>query len=101
MQSQLCVYDLGAKKETVLGAVDGFELSFDRKKMLVLKQRNYYIIDAPSFKPDLSKAIDLSNMKLWVDKKAEWKEIFDESWRQMRDFLLCSQYAWSRLESNA
>ena len=52
------------------------------KKMLVRKQHNYYIIDAPSFKLDLSKAIDLSNMKLWVDKKAEWKEIFDESWRQ-------------------
>jgi tricorn protease len=86
-QSQLCVYDISEKKETVLGAVDGFELSSDKKKMLVRKQRNYYIIDAPSFKPDLSKAIDLSNMKLWIDKKAEWKEIFDESWRQMRDFF--------------
>lgn len=86
-QAQLCVFDLSTKKETVLGSADAFELSADSKKMLIHKQDSYFIIDAPSFKPDLSKAIDLSNMKLWVDKKAEWKEIFDESWRQMRDFF--------------
>ncbi|NLO52436.1 MAG: protease, partial [Bacteroidales bacterium] len=31
--------------------------------------------------------IDVSNMKIWVDPKVEWQQIFDESWRQMRDFF--------------
>ena len=26
-------------------------------------------------------------MKVWVDQKAEWKEIYNECWRQMRDFF--------------
>lgn len=26
-------------------------------------------------------------MKAYVDKDMEWKQIFDEAWRQMRDFF--------------
>jgi tricorn protease len=26
-------------------------------------------------------------MKVWVDYQQEWKQIYDESWRQMRDFF--------------
>ncbi|WP_207632741.1 S41 family peptidase [Foetidibacter luteolus] len=86
-QPQLSVYDLEKKKETNLGASDGFELSADFKKMVIKVKSNYYVIDAPTAKPELEKEVDLGDMKLWVDKKAEWKQIFDESWRQMRDFF--------------
>ena len=86
-QAQLCLFDLKQKKETELGNADGFELSFDTKKMLVNKGPSNFIINAPSGRMELSKPVDVSNMKLWVDRKAAWKQIFDESWRQMRDFF--------------
>ena len=86
-QTQLCLFDLKEKKETVLGNADNYDLSFDGKKMMVQMGKSYYVVDAPSFKLDLSKPVDMSNMKIWVDKKAEWNQIFNESWRQMRDFF--------------
>ena len=36
---------------------------------------------------DFKETVDLSNMKVWVNLPAEWKQIFYESWRQMRDFF--------------
>ena len=86
-QPQLCMFDLKQKKETELGTADGFELSFDMKKMLVNKGPANYIISTPAGKPDLAKPVDVSDMKIWVDRKVAWKQIFDESWRQMRDFF--------------
>ncbi len=84
---RLMMYDLKQKKQTELGEVNSFEISADLKKMLVKKGDSYYVIDAPSSKLDLSKSIDLSNMKWIVNKKEEWTQIYNESWRQMRDFF--------------
>ncbi|RPH32819.1 MAG: protease [Bacteroidales bacterium] len=81
------MYDLKKKSETELGESIGFSISSNGKKMLVNKNRSYYVIDLPSSKLSLEKSMDLSSMKVWVDYSKEWKQIFDESWRQMRDFF--------------
>ncbi len=81
------VFDLKEKKETELGAVDSYSVSADNKKMMISKDRNYYVTDIPKAKLDLGTAVDLSNMKVYVDRKAEWTQIYNESWRQMRDFF--------------
>lgn len=83
----LKLFDLKEKKETDLGNIDGFDISADNKKMLVVKDGNYSVIDLPKLKIDLSTHVDLSNMKVYVDRKTEWKQVFEESWRQMRDFF--------------
>ena len=85
--SRLLMFDLDKQKETDLGEADGFEISADNKKMLVGHRNTYAIIDLPSQKIDLSNKLDLSDMKMNLDRHAEWKQIFDESWRQMRDFF--------------
>ncbi|MCB8964102.1 MAG: PD40 domain-containing protein [Bacteroidales bacterium] len=81
------MYDLKKKSEVELGESIGFSISSNGKKMLVSKQGNYYVIDRPSGKLNLEKPVDLSSMNVWVDYRKEWKQIFDESWRQMRDFF--------------
>jgi len=81
------VYDLKNKKETELAKDISFEIPFGQKKMLVKKSGNYYVIDLPSGKISLDKPVDLSGLQMYVDYKAEWKQIFDETWRQMRDFF--------------
>ncbi len=81
------MYDLKKKAETELGESLDFTISANGKKMLVSKNKSYAVIDLPCSKVTIEKPIDLSSMKVWVDYSKEWKQIFDESWRQMRDFF--------------
>jgi len=80
-------FDLKKQEETELGKGMFFSVSVDGKKMLVVQDEKYSVIDLPSSKINLTKYVDLSNMKAYVDKDMEWKQIFDEAWRQMRDFF--------------
>jgi len=84
---QLCLYDLKEQKETELGRAGGYEISADRKKMLVAAEGKYAILDLPKGKFEMKDELDLSGMEVQLDKRAEWKQIFNECWRQMRDFF--------------
>ena len=81
------MFDVAAKKETDLGTVGGYEISADGKKMLVAKDGSYYIIDLPKAKISATDAISLAGLQVQVDRRQEWKQIFNESWRQMRDYF--------------
>ncbi len=85
-KTALMLYDLKDKKETNLGAYGNYVISADRKKML-LADGKYAVIDIPKAKIEVKDYVDLSNMKVWVNLKEEWRQIFTESWRQMRDFF--------------
>ncbi len=80
-------YDLKEKEETSLGNLGTFVISADQKKVLVSPQRKWAVINLPSSKPKVKEFIDLSDMKAWVNLRAEWDQIFEEAWRQMRDFF--------------
>jgi tricorn protease len=82
-----CLFDLKTKKETELGSGVRFKISSSQKKMLVVKDGKYAVIDLPQANIELKETIDLSNMMVKVNYREEWKQIFDESWRQMRDFF--------------
>lgn len=82
----LLVYDLKEKKETFLGDYR-YTISANNNKMLVGKDKNWTVIDLPSSAVTIDKPMDLSNMKVRVDFREEWQQIFNESWRQMRDFF--------------
>ncbi|MFO7445872.1 MAG: PDZ domain-containing protein [Ignavibacteriaceae bacterium] len=86
-KTKLLMYDLEKQKETELGEVDGYEISADQKKMLVSQSGSYAIIDLPSQKIEIKEKLNLSDMKVKLDRHAEWNQIFNESWRQMRDFF--------------
>ena len=86
-KAQLCLYDLKEQKETELGQIDGYEISADQKKMLVASGRKYAILDLPKGKIEMKDTLDLSGMEVNLDKRAEWRQIFNECWRQMRDFF--------------
>ena len=86
-KTQLLMYDLKEKKEKNLGAAGGFCISADRKKMLVASDSKYYIVDLPKNKIELKDPLKLSGMEVLLDRKAEWTQIFNECWRQMREFF--------------
>ena len=85
--STLKVFDLDEKKETTLGEGMQYSLSPNNKKMLVKKGDQYAVIGLPSAKIEMKETVDLSDMKVRIDRHKEWKQIFHESWRQFRDFF--------------
>jgi len=89
------VYDLKERKDKVLlEGAQRFALSFDGSKLLYEADggrdgHTYGIIDA---KPDGPKkvgegALNLGGMKAQVNPPDEWKQIFNEVWRQERDYF--------------
>ena len=102
-QPAIHVYDLKERKDNVLitGAAP-FELSFDGDKLIYAsgggeeeedtgpRSRTYGIIDAkPSGSPHNigDGALNLSSLEMRIDPRAEWQQIFNEVWRQERDFF--------------
>ena len=93
--SALHAYDLKERKEkTLIEGVERFAVSFDGSKVLYEGDggpggHSYGIIDA---KPDGPKkagegALSLSSMRVEVDPPQEWKQVFEEVWRQERDYF--------------
>jgi tricorn protease len=56
--------------------------------MLIGQPGNRFaIIDTPTGKAEPRDFLDLSDLKVTLDRHAEWRQMFNESWRQMRDFF--------------
>ncbi len=83
----LMLYDLAELKEKDLGKSGGYEISADGKKMLVEAARAFGIIDLPKGPVTLEAKLDLSGMEVTLDLRQEWDQIYEESWRQMKDFF--------------
>jgi tricorn protease len=86
-QGGLMTFNLKDQKESQVGEFGNYEISADQKKMAVTSGGKYAVIDLPKGKAEVKDWADLSNMKLKVDLKSEWAQIYNESWRQMKYFL--------------
>ena len=87
-KSHLCVYKLDDRKETVLGDVNNYQITFDGKKMLVKVKKDYAIIDVPKDKLETKDhEHKIQGLDTQLDRHAEWNQIYFECWRQMRDFF--------------
>jgi len=91
----LHAFDLTERKDkTVIRGISRWWLSHDGSKILYEAKAgggpgSYGIIDA---KPDAGAklgdgALNLSGLRLEVDPPAEWRQIFNEVWRQERDYF--------------
>lgn len=85
--SKFCYFKLEDKKETELGSNMNYTISGNWKKMLIFSTGKYAVIDSPKSPIKLDEFVDVSNMKVWVDPKLEWQQIYNESWRQMKHFF--------------
>ena len=79
--------ELDKKKEKELGSGISFTISSNDKKMLVGSRGSYQVINLPGGPIKITEPMDLSNMKVKVNLAEEWAQMFDESWRHMRDFF--------------
>ncbi|HEX5026836.1 MAG TPA: PDZ domain-containing protein [Agriterribacter sp.] len=80
-------FDLKDRKETEVGSFFSFSISNDLKKIVFKKGEDYYLEDLSKVRVETKNKLDLTGMKVNDSLHAEWKQIFDESWRQMRDYF--------------
>jgi tricorn protease len=95
--SAVHVYDLKERKEkTLIENVERFAISFDGSKLLYEAAaggpngHSYGIIDAkPADTPKKvgDGSLNLGSMQAEIDPPQEWKQIFNEVWRQERDYF--------------
>lgn len=90
----LDIANKGDDVETVLGDIKGFEISLDRKKTLVAKGDDFYILDSdvkagalgdPKALPKA--AINLSHWTIDTNPRDEFRGIFLDAWRLERDYF--------------
>jgi tricorn protease len=84
----LARFDLESREETtLLEGVGGFALSADAGHLLLSVGENLHI--APAGAPvDISKGrLALDRVRIKIDPRAEWPQIFDEAWRINRDYF--------------
>jgi len=95
----LHVYDLKERKDaTVVDGLSSYALSADGKKVLyrLEKEKDFLIAkaaaDAAKGKDeDAPKKLDLSHMRVLVNPREEWNEMFNSAWRLARDFFFRSK----------
>jgi tricorn protease len=69
-----------------------FSLSADGKKMLLDVHDKWVVADSDKPLKDEKGALKLSDMSVWVNPPAEWKQMYDELWRIERDFFYDPHY---------
>jgi tricorn protease len=86
-KSPIVYFDFEEREEkTVLDDADSFEVTFDGKKMLVTSHRKYAVVDVKE-KQKFDKPIDLAEIEVPVDPRAEWRQLFVDTFRFERDFF--------------
>jgi tricorn protease len=81
-------FDLEKRKfDKVADGLNGFDISANGEKMLLQRGQRFAISStAQPFKPG-EDALNLAEMEIRVDPRAEWKQMFYEVWRLQRDFF--------------
>ena len=87
----LYLYDLSKppKLEKLVEEISGFNVSHDGNRLFYVKGRgpDWFLVSATSApKPDEGK-LDLKKLEVAVDPRAEWKQMYREAWRIMRDWF--------------
>lgn len=76
--------------EPVILAADvaAFELSGDRTRLLIRREKSMHIADAGLTPPDLAKTeVPIAGWRPSIEPAEEWRQMFVEAWRLMRDYF--------------
>jgi tricorn protease len=78
--------DAGHQTATVVSGSADFDLSADGKMVLVRKANSLAIVN-PTPNQSMDHPISLTGMWVEIEPAAEWRQIFDDAWRFLRDFF--------------
>jgi tricorn protease len=90
----LDIADKGDEVDTVMSEVKGYEISLDRKKLLVRKGDDFLVVDSDAKGAGLSdpktlakSTINLSHWAISTTPREEFRGIFLDAWRLERDYF--------------
>ncbi|MDQ1266971.1 MAG: tricorn protease [Bacteroidota bacterium] len=86
-EKSLYYFDFNKREEKKIGDFAQFEIAADADKILFRKDKDYYIEKLDDNLKAGDGKLNLDDMKVNLDYKAEWTQIFNECWRQMKDFF--------------
>ena len=86
--SGIKIFDYKAEepKEESVAAGGGFQMTADGKKLLIGRGTTLVVVDAATG-GGKSQNVQTQNLTMTVDPRVEWKQIFTDSWRIMRDYF--------------
>ena len=78
--------------EELLSGVTVFKVSFGGEKLFYAREDNWFIAPTAEFKPGspdaaAGKPVNTGAMTAMLDPRAEWKQMYRETWHVQRDFL--------------
>jgi tricorn protease len=78
--------------EEMESGVTAYKVSFDGEKLFYARQENWFLVPVSDLKPGSpdaaqGKPVNNGGMSAVIDPRAEWKQMFRESWHLQRDFL--------------
>jgi tricorn protease len=85
----LYLYDISKppKLEKLVEDTPAFDISPDGNRLFYFKGREWFIVSAASAPKADEGKLDLKKLEVTVDPRAEWKQMYRESWRIMRDWF--------------
>ena len=103
-QSSVRVYSIKDRRETTLVPNTGnFLLSADGSKLMSVQQGTYLTMDANPAGERSRKNISTTGLVAEIDPVAEWNQIFNEVWRQNRDWFYAPNmhgYDWAAIRDD-
>ncbi|MCC7377460.1 MAG: PD40 domain-containing protein [Verrucomicrobiales bacterium] len=85
---QLEITSKDPKPKTLVEDLRSYELSADRKKLLIRKGDDFYVIASDASAPaKLEDKVKLDAWSFSIQPREEWRQIFTEAWRMLRDFF--------------
>ncbi|MFA5683235.1 MAG: PDZ domain-containing protein [Lysobacteraceae bacterium] len=85
--NELTFLGLDAEAPEAVARVQGYRLSADGKKLLLQRGFDFAIVDAkPKADFDAGK-LDLAGMEVRIEPRREWKQLFVDGWRVLRDWF--------------
>ena len=86
--TKLHKYDLKEREDKVIvESANGYEISADRKKILIVAENVWKIVDTEGKSDEKSGDLNIQSVKIRIDPQKEWQQIFHEAWRINRDYF--------------
>jgi len=73
--------------ETLLEDIDNYILSRDETKVLYQAGGDFGIVDAAPGQESTAGRLDLDGMRMRIDPRAEWAQMYTDGWRILRDWF--------------
>ncbi len=79
------IYNMEEQKDELIVPKARMQVSPDKMKALFMRGRDLFVVDLPRGKVELKDAVKLDDVVADINYEQEWRQIYDEAWRNYRD----------------